>query len=83
MSRSYRLALFCSALCSIILAAPAAALDAFERVVAFVWAWITEPVDFDAAPFIDDRHVAFAGDCPVDAATSHALRHETGMRRLT
>jgi hypothetical protein len=83
MSRS-RLSLICMSVCAALVAIPREVVAAVERVVAFVFALVPAFADRPAfALDLADRQVAFAGDFPVDAALSHSLRHEAGIRPLT
>lgn len=83
MSRSYRLAAFCSLACSLIIAAPLAVIAAVERGFAFLWALLptfaSESWLVPASPTL-----AFdAAGAANDPALLNSLRHEAGMRRLT
>lgn len=70
--------------CSLLLAVPAIVVQAVERSFAFLVSLLPASAEHPAfALDFGDLHVAFAGDCPVDAFTSNSLRHEAGMRRLT
>lgn len=85
MARS-RLSLICMSIAAAILAVPLAIVTAVERVAASLWAWMAPAFAYTGPAFAfdtADRQLAYAGDCPVDAFTSNALRHEAGMRRLT
>jgi hypothetical protein len=83
MARS-RLSLICLSIAAAIMLVPLAIVRGVERVATAVWAWLSPAFAYEPAFALDlgDRQVAFAGDCPVDAAMSHSLRHEAGMRRL-
>lgn len=77
------LAAFLIAACHLIVAGPLLIVEAVERGVAFVWAWLAPQADRPVDSFdLDGRDVAYAGDAPVDAALLNSLRHEAGMRPL-
>ncbi len=80
--RSHRLVALCGMLCSLVIAAPIAALAAVERAVAFAFHWLAPPTE--------RRHVVVnvvtaptvtAGSA-LGAALLNSMRHEAGMRRL-
>lgn len=82
MSRS-RLSLICLSIAACIVALPRTIVTAVERAVAFVVSLMPATAMRPAfALDFGDQLVAFAGDCPADAATANSLRHEAGMRRL-
>ena len=77
------LAAFLIAACHLIVAGPLLIVEAVERGVAFVWAWLAPAGPaLDRSFDVDARAVEFAGDVPVDAALLNSLRHEAGMRPL-
>lgn len=79
----HRFASFVYAALALVAAAPLALVQAVERGVAFVWAWLVPEPDRPRDTFdLAGRDVAYAGDVPVDAALLNSLRHEAGMRPL-
>ena len=84
MARS-RFSYIIAAACTLVLAVPILVISAVERAFVALWSWLAPAFAYTGpTPTFDgDRLAAYAGDCPVDAFTSNALRHESGMRRLT
>lgn len=76
------LAVFALAAVSLLAAFPLAIVNAVERGVAFVWAWLAPEAPKPAVDF-DDHALAY-GDVPgpLDPALLNSLRHEAGMRPL-
>lgn len=82
--RQSRFSIALALCCSLLLAVPRIVIQATAAAFSFIVSLM--PASHDELAFALGHYgpeVKFAGDCPVDAFTSNALRHEAGMRRLT